>query len=178
MTDFVSRAASASSFSTLQSKAVTVVDLSKEPERPNIVREGLRVPAVKVRPELIDTIVVKPVDPLRVVFQSIAPGARVPKGTVVDIKVADPIDLKIDIIQGAHRSLAQRTIRSVIDQFLESAALRQSVLAAETAADLTETARAQILQVAAGNDVVIDETDPLHNFNALFTSLQGAAAFR
>jgi len=178
MTDFFGRAASTSSFSTFQSKAITVVDLSKEPERPNIVREGFRVPAVKVRPEIIDTIIVKPVDPLRVVFQSIPSGTRVPKGTVVDIRVADPSDLKVDIFVGAHRALAERNIGTVITQFLEDATLRQSILAADTAADLTEAGRQKILEAADRNDVPVNEADPLNDFNALFTSLQGAAAFR
>lgn len=178
MTDFSSRAG-LSGISGFKPNVVTVVDLSKEPERPNIVREGFLVPPVAVRPEIIDQVgVVKPVDPLRVVVQSIPAGTRVPKGTVVDIKVIDPRDLDLDIIIGVHRGLAERKIGTVIEQFLEDDGLRQSVLAADKPTDLSDVGRQQILRAAERNDVAVDEGDPQNNFDALFTSLRGAAAFR
>ena len=88
----------------LSSGALKVIDVSEKPAQANVVREGKLVPAVTTNATAlqnwVNVGVIRPVEDLRrVVSQTIPAGTRVTRGTTVDILMAEPRLIPLDVLE-------------------------------------------------------------------------------
>lgn len=163
--------------------AVKVIDVSDQPVKPNVVRQGKQVPAVAIDQKIVDTfitpdVIVAPQLVPRVVSQSIAPGVKVARGASVDLVMAPRTTIPVDVIVGLHEGFRGRNIGSVVDTILAAPEVTNAVLDFETAADVPASTRAVIEQALAANEIGIVPDDAKRNFDAAFRTLKGAAAFK
>lgn len=87
------------------------VDVGSRKIESQIERDGVPIGVLKVNPEVLkEHILDRPQLRVKVVSQSVEPGAPVPVGTTVDLVMAPPFELPIGVISGVHRDLKDRTI--------------------------------------------------------------------
>ncbi|MBL8481814.1 MAG: PASTA domain-containing protein [Rhodocyclaceae bacterium] len=160
----------------------TLVDLSPEPAKAKVVREGYQVPAVALDEKksgfFLDNL--KQVPPRaqpRVVSQSIAAGTKVLPGTAVDLVLAPASTIPFDIFEGVHKSLVDRNL-TALDPVLDDATVRQTLLKYNAAADVPPADKKIISDALAGAGVTINEDAADTGFGAAFNSARNALAFR
>jgi len=169
----------------LAAQAIRVIDVSEKPTQANVIRDGKQVPSVAVDAtalkNFLDLGVVRPAESLtRVVAQGIPAGTRVPRGTSVDIVLAEPRIVPLGVLERPHRGLLDRglTVQGVVDDFLADAEIRNAVLDAPGPEALPPATRERIRSAFAERDAPIDDGDPARDFGAAFRTLKAAAAFR
>src|SRR5262249_17843608 len=113
----------------------------------------------------------------KVVSQSIAPGTPVPKGSPVDIVLAPPRLLPIDIVPDFHVGLADRTIGTVFDDFVRDSPAVKNVLARNQTAATLSTADRGILETALAAREVPVTSEPGQSIEQAFSTLQAAFTF-
>jgi hypothetical protein len=163
--------------------AQVFVDISDKPVAAEVIRNGAKVATVSIRDDLIGEFVAPErldarLVQQRVVFQSIATGQRVPRGTVVNIVLASSFILGTDFVTGSHIGLADRSIGDVGDLFLVNPAVESAVRRATTIEELSPDIRGVIETTAAQNDIAITPADQASDFQALFTTIKAAQTFR
>lgn len=159
------------------------VDISDRPVEAEVIRNGARVARVNIRDDLIGEFVAPErldarLVQQRVVFQSIATGQRVARGTVVNIVLASSFIIGTDFVTGSHASLADRSIGDVGDLFLVNPSVESAVRRAASIEELAPDIRIAIEQTAAQNDIPITAADQARDFQALFTTIKAAQTFR
>jgi hypothetical protein len=162
---------------------VRFVDISEKPKQANIVRAGKQVPYLALdKSRLADFInvgdLVTPSAAARVVSQSVETGTKVPRGTVVDLVLAARSVVPVELIPGAHRGFAERTMDDLVVSFLSDRAIGDAVLNYEQPEDVPEAERQAMEAQLATRDIPIDPADSAQDFGAAFRALRGAAAFR
>ena len=160
-----------------------VIDVSDQPLKSNVVRQGKLVPAVALDPKIVDTfvtpdVIVTPTLAPRVVSQSIAPGVKVARGASVDIILAPRNTIPIDVIVGVHEGFRGRNVGGVVDTILTRPEVVSAVLDFETAEEVPAAQRAVIEEALSSNDIGIVAGDAKRDFDAAFRTLKGAAAFK
>jgi len=86
------------------------VELGEAAQTAQIARDGIGVAQVALNTEVLqDLIAGRPKLVTKVVSQSVAAGTAVPRGTAVDVVLAQPGVLPIDVIRDPHLSLSGRT---------------------------------------------------------------------
>lgn len=162
---------------------VTFVDLSPTTTKAKVVREGYQVasPVLNVQKTQFFVDNLAPINPKqtpRVVSQSIVPGTKVARGTVVDLVLARPADIPFEIFDFVHRDLRDKSIAVVTDTLLEDPKVRETVLKYDKAADIP-AAEKEMLRAEFGKaQITIDETQADANFDSAFQAVRGASAFR
>ena len=164
------------------SSAQMFVDISDKPIEAEVIRNGAKVARVNIRDDLISEFVAPErldarLVQQRVVFQSIATGQRVARGTVVNIVLANRFLIGTDFVIGSHVSLASQSIGEVGDLFLVSPAVESAVRRAASIEELAPDIRASIEQTAAQNDITITPADPARDIQALYTTIKAAQTF-
>jgi hypothetical protein len=162
---------------------VRFVDISEKPKQANIIRAGKQVPYLALdKSRLADFInvgdLVTPSAAARVVSQSVEPGTKVPRGTVVNLVLAARSVVPVELIPGAHRGFAERTMDDLVVNFLTDRAVSDVVLNFEQPEDVPEAQRQAMEAQLATRDIPIDPADSERDFGAAFRTLRGAAAFR
>lgn len=165
------------------SGGLKVVDISDKPVEAEVVRDGRKVPPVKIRDDLVADFVApdrldERVRQQRVVYQSVPTGKRVARGTVVDLVLSNPYLIGTDFVAGAHRDLSERSIGQVADTFFVNEEVRRSIQQADDVNQLAPDARAAIEAAAAESEITIDETDPERDLQALYVAIKAADAYR
>src|SRR4051794_30009626 len=98
------RTAAATTEARLSARAVedtVFVELGQAAQKAQIARDGVAVPLIALNTTLLTQVLAgKPQVVSKVVQQSIAPGTAVPKGTSIDVVLAEPRQLPTKIIQG------------------------------------------------------------------------------
>ncbi len=155
------------------------VELGEAAQTAQIARDGVGVATVRIDPEALQNVIAgRPRLVAKVVSQSIAPGTGVPKGTAVDIVLAPPDRLPIDILQNFHIGLAQQTVGQVFDTFVRNNDAVRSVIARnQTAATLSDADRATIQKAFTDVEVPITN-DPGQTVADAFNTVQAAFTFR
>lgn len=171
------------SLGALKAGTVRFVDISDRPVEAEVLRNGVKVSKVEIREDLVQNFIAPEnldvrLDQPRIVFQSVAAGQRVARGTVVDIVLASRYLVGADFVRGAHPGLVARSVGEVGDLFLAAPDVEDAVRRAAAPEDLSATARAAIEATAAANNVAIDGTAPGQDFRALFTTIKAAQTFR
>jgi hypothetical protein len=144
-----------------------------------IVRDGVEVTSPQLNLSRVDAFVerLKPVIPFstpRVVQQSVKPGTRVAKGTVVDLVLVPPTTIELGLVDKAHVAFQHRTVDEVAP-LVEQA---RSILERKpTAADLNDQERAQMYSIFFQADITVNDQDPTMSLDAAYRVLQGAKAY-
>lgn len=159
-----------------------VVDLTPEPAKAKVVREGYQVPAVTLDAQkstffLENLKQITPKQEPRVVSQSIPPGTKVLPGTAVDLVMALTSTIPFDIFDGLHKSLAGKNLNT-LDPILDDTTVRQTLLKYSTPADVSPADKTLLTNALAQVGVGVDEASADTGFNAAFNSARGALAFR
>lgn len=146
----------------------------------HITREGTRVPSLKVDPgvlaDVIGTVVTRP--RLKVVRQSVEAGRAVERGATVDLVLAEPARLPVNIVEGVHEGLFGRRVDEVFTQFIEANPEVRRIVSTKTdPAALTAAERQTIAGVLTTGGVEL-EADDVPSVAAAFTGLQAANLFR
>ena len=160
-----------------------IIDVSDQPVKSNVLRQGKQVPTVTLDPKVISSfitpdVILPPQQAPRVVSQSIAPGIKVAKGATIDIVLAPRNIIPIDVIAGAHKGFVGRDMGGVIDTFLAKPEILNAVLDFDTAAEVPSATRTAIEKELTDNNISIVADDNTQNFDAAFRTLKGAAAFK
>ena len=160
-----------------------LVDLSPEPVKAKVVREGYQVPAVALDSAkaafFIDTLTPIGIqaEP-RVVVQSVAAGTKVLPGTSIDLVLARSGDIPINILDKPHRDFANKTVADLNNTLLADNAARQIVLKYDTPDLVPAAEKASLTAELAKNGVSVNEANADTGFAAAFNTARYALAFR
>lgn len=147
-------------------------------KRAKIVRDGKPVGQVQVNQDKVSGVLVgfRPVNS-RVVTQSIAAGTPVARGTAVDLVLAEPSRIPIDVVDGIHAALIEETMASMYDRFLKNDPELTNIVANAAAGAATPAADVtKVQQKAAAQGVEVTATAG-QDFAAFMTGLQAAYTF-
>lgn len=162
--------------------SVEFVDLSEQPAKAKIVRQGYDVPAVKLDLKKVDQFVGDltqiPTNQLpRVVSQAIPPGTKVTAGTVVDLVLAPRTKIPFNVFDGVHLDLATKTLDS-IDPLFANAAAKKTLQTYQLAADVPAAEKTALTTAMASVGITVDEANPNKTFAKAFDSARGGLAFQ
>lgn len=154
------------------------VELGEAAQKAQIARDGVQVPSIRIDPQRLGQVIAgKPEVVAKVVSQSVPPGTTVPKGTAVDIVLAEPRRLPIGIIADFHRGLEERTVGQVFDTFVrDNVALRSVIARNETPDTLSAADQAVITKAFADANVPITN-QPGETLASAFQTVQAAYTF-
>lgn len=161
---------------------IRLVDISDRPVEAEVLRDGAKVARVDIREDLVaDFIAADRLDgralQQRVIFQSVSAGARVPRGTEVDVVLSSPYLIGTDFVAGSHIDLSEVTIGLVAESYLANPEIRRAVQLADTPDDLAPSVVQALEGFAQDNNVRIDSADPERDFQAFYTAVKAADAF-
>jgi hypothetical protein len=166
------------------SQAIKVIDVSDRPAVANVIRDGKQVPAVTTSAlnlqNWLNIGVIRPIeDRRRIVTQTVPPGTRVARGTTVDIVLADPGIIPINILDRTHQTLVERnfTVQGIVDNFLVNPVIRDAVLDAGTVDQIPGPTQTLIRNAFNAQSAPIVDGDPVRDISAAFRTLKAAAAF-
>ena len=173
---------SASGFREEITRKTQLIDLSEKAATARVVREGFEVPTValdktKATFQLENLATVLPRFLPRVISQSIPPGTKVTKGTVVDFVVVPKQDIPFDIFANLHENLIGKGLTHV-DELIENVTVRNVLLKNGTAADVTPADKAALVTEFQKKGITVDEAQPGKTFERAFESVRMAVAFR
>jgi hypothetical protein len=166
----------------LQQGGLRVIDISDKPVQAEVLRDGVKVPPVQIREDLVADFVADDrldgrIIQQRVIYQSVQPEARVPRGTVVDLVLSSPFLIGTDFVAGSHADLAEQSIGQVGEIFLQDDALRREVQLAERYVDLTPGAQEAIQSAARNAQINLEDNDPQRDPQALYVAIKAADAY-
>lgn len=154
------------------------VELGEAAQKAQIARDGVGISPIALNPDALQNIIAgRPQLVTKVVSQSVAAGSVIPRGTTVDIVLAQPGLIPIDVIRDPHIALSGRTLSQVYDTFIRESPAVRNVLARNESADTLSTAdRAVIQQAFTSQDLPVDD-EPGRTIDQAFGSLQAAFTF-
>lgn len=167
----------------VQNKLV-FVDLTEEPAKANVLREGKLVPSVvPERNRVLEAIggldIVRPTAKPRVLDQSIEAGVRVAVGTTIDLVMAPRDDVNMGIFTDIHVATVNTSIGQFVDSIQQSDELVNLALKYDKVADVSETDRTRMTALLSENTAVqVDDAVTGQGFEAAFNSMQVALAFK
>jgi hypothetical protein len=154
------------------------VELGESVQKAQIARDGVQVAIVDINPLVLNEVIAgRPPVVTKVVSQSVAAGTSVPKGTAIDIVLAEPRRLPTRIIRDIHVGLEQRELGQVFDTFLRDDVTVRSVIARNERAETLSAADQAVLIGAFEQAQVPITTQPGHTVNEAFNTLQAAFTF-
>lgn len=160
-----------------------VVDLTPEPAKAKVVREGYQVPLVALNPQVSNFFLdnLTPIPPRqepRVVAQTIPAGTKVLPGTAVDLVLAPTTTIPFDIFDKVHANLKGQTL-NVLDPLLDNATVRQTLLKYNSPADVTPEDKVALVSAFNQSEVLsVNDTNSTTSFDTAFASARNALAFR
>lgn len=154
------------------------VELGQAAQTAQIARDGIGVAQVALNFTALEELIAgRPQLVTKVVSQSVAPGTAVPRGTSVDVVLAQPGVLPIDVIRDPHLSLSGRSLSNVYESFVrDNPAVRNVLARNEQAATLSTADRGVIVSAFQAQDVTISD-EPGRSIEQAFGSLQAAFTF-
>jgi hypothetical protein len=154
------------------------VELGEASQQAQIARDGVGVPPIALNTVALQGLLAgRPQLVTKVVSQSVPPGTAVPRGTSIDIVLAEPGGLPIDIIPDPHTALSGRSLANVFDSFIKDSPAVRNVLARNESAATLSTADQGVIQAAFQAQEVPITTQPGQTMQQAFGSLQAAFAF-
>ena len=152
------------------------VELGEASQQAAISRNGVQIPVVALNPATLGTILGNTTKiAAKVVSQSIQPGVSVAQGASVDLVLAEASSLQVSVLQDGFQPFATQTLDDVYKNIVRDNTAVQSVLARNESATALSSADQATLTSALG-DVSVT-TDPGHDINAAFQTLQAAFTF-
>jgi hypothetical protein len=154
------------------------VELGEAAQKAQIARDGVAVASVKLDRLRLDQVILgKPEVIAKVVSQSVPPGTTVPKGTSIDIVLAEPRGLPIGIIADFHRGLEAQTVGQVFDTFVRDNVALRSVIARNDTPDTLSAADQAVISKAFSDANVPITTQPGQTLASAFQTVQAAYTF-
>ncbi|WP_164018115.1 hypothetical protein [Pyxidicoccus trucidator] len=144
-----------------------------------IVRDGVEVRSPSLNLTRVEAYVerLKPVVAFstpRVVQQSVKPGTRVAKGTVVDLVLVPPTNIELGLVDRAHTAFVHRTV----DQVAPIVAQARDILERkQTAAELNDNERQLMYSIFSQAEIEVNDEEPALSLDAAYRVLQGAKAY-
>jgi hypothetical protein len=152
------------------------VELGESSQQAAISRNGVQIPVVDFNPATLGTVLGQTTKiAAKVVSQSIQPGVSVAKGATVDLVLAEPSSLQVSVLQNGFVPFGTQSLDDVYKNVVRDNTAVQSVLARNQSAAVLSSADQATLTSALG-DVSVT-TDPGHDLNAAFQTLQAAFTF-
>jgi hypothetical protein len=152
------------------------VELGESSQQAAISRNGVQIPVVDFNPATLGTVLGQTTKiAAKVVSQSIQPGVSVAKGATVDLVLAEPSSLQVSVLQNGFVPFGTQSLDVVYKNVVRDNTAVQSVLARNQSAAVLSSADQATLTSALG-DVSVT-TDPGHDLNAAFQTLQAAFTF-
>jgi hypothetical protein len=152
------------------------VELGESSQQAAISRNGVQIPVVDFNPATLGTVLGTTTKiAAKVVSQSIQPGVSVAKGATVDLVLAEPSSLQVSVLQNGFVPFGTQSLDDVYKNVVRDNTAVQSVLARNQSAAVLSSADQATLTSALG-DVSVT-TDPGHDLNAAFQTLQAAFTF-
>lgn len=161
-----------------------IVELAEKPAIAKVVRDGFQVPQVMLDPQKADFFLgdleaVLPLKTPRVVSQSIRAGTRATAGTVVDLVLAPPFVIPLNIFENVHKDLFDLKVSELLDKpLLKDAKVRETLLQYDNVDNIPKADRDALTLKFQAADIHIDEAAAATSFAAAFSSARGALAFR
>jgi len=154
-------------------RAQTVfVDVSQTPTRADISRGGFALGEVAVNPGLVASFYDDfPIFITKVVSQSIVPGTAVAQGTAIDILLANPSNLPVNVVPGVHSAFQDLTMAQLNSQFADNTAVRDIVRHTTNPNDLTTAQRETLTTALQAANVTVDAE---HTVDSAFTGIHAA----
>jgi hypothetical protein len=161
---------------------VEFVDLSEQPAKAKIVRQGYDVPQPKIdlkkAEQFIGDLVQIPVPSLpRVVVQGIAPGTKVAAGTVVDLVLAPRSKIPFAIFDNPHADLVGKNL-DAIDVLVADPATRKTLLSYQAGADVPQVEKDALTQKLGAAGIHVDAGNSQKDFERAFETVRGALTFQ
>jgi hypothetical protein len=162
----------------LETAAPVFIELGESGKKPVIVRDGASVAVVRPLPDKLgDLLAGSDLVIFKVVSQSIAPGAVVPKGTSVDLVLAPPFRIPLNVFDNVHLALADQPVEAVFNNFIRNDPEVRNVLARNDSFEsLSDRDKTILTQRAQAQNVQLDEQAGT-NLAGLFGALQAANTF-
>jgi hypothetical protein len=163
-------------------KSVEFVDLSEQPAKAKIVRQGYDVPAVKLDLRRVEQFVgdltqIPNKELPRVVSQAIASGTKVAAGTVVDLVLAPRSRIPFSVFDAVHGDLSTRTL-DAIDPLFANPAVKKTLQTYATADEVPELEKTALRTAFLAVGIGVDEANPSKTFEKAFDSARGGMAFQ
>ncbi|HEV8249655.1 MAG TPA: hypothetical protein VGQ15_06745 [Gaiellaceae bacterium] len=154
------------------------VELGEAAQKAQIARDGVGVAPIPIDADALQNLIVgRPQVVTKVVSQSVAPGTAVPRGTSVDIVLAQPGVLPIDVIRDPHLSLSGRTLSNVYTSFVRDNPAVRNVLARNESAETLSDSDRGVIEAAFQAQEVPITSEPGQTIDHAFRSLQAAFTF-
>jgi hypothetical protein len=168
----------AAAFRNRPAEQTVAIDVGASTTKAEISRGGFAVAEIPLRADLVSSFLeTTPILATKVVGQSVAPGTAVAIGTAVDLVIASPRDMPLNVVPGSHVAFANLTMAQVNDQFAADPKVRDILRTRSRPEDLTAgditvlTTLLQSKNVAIGNG-------PAETVGAAFTAIQAAFTFQ
>jgi hypothetical protein len=155
-----------------QRASTVFVDVAQEPTRADISRGGFALGEVALNPDLVasfldDLVIVR----TKVVSQSILAGTAVARGTAIDVVMANPSNIPVNVIPGVHAAFTELTMAQLNDQFAGNTAVRDIVRHTTSAEDLTTAQRQTLTTALQSASIPVDEENTV---DSAFAGIQAA----
>jgi hypothetical protein len=155
------------------------IDIGDKAAQASIARDGMPIPVISIDQQQLQTVnLIPPVFTPRVVKQTVDPGTRVQQGTSVDLTLAAPNWLPINIVPGVYQGFVTPpsgtayTLAQVYTQFIQNNAALQAVLTRNTTAPDPNSADSQTI-IDALSSLGLQQGD----VPSAFAGLQAAMTF-
>ena len=154
------------------------VDVGARKIDANVSRDGVPIGALPIdRDRFDDFFGGRPAVTQKIVSQSVAPGTPVPVGTKVDLVLAEPGRLPIDLVSGVHADLREQTVAQVYQAFVEdNLDVRRILARVDKPESLTPEDEETIRTAFAEQDVEVGDQAG-RDVGAAFQTLKAAFVF-
>lgn len=154
------------------------VDVGSRKIDANVSRDGVPIGALPIDRDTFDDFFGgKPAVTHKVVSQSVAPGTPVPVGSKIDLVLAEPGRLPIDIVSGVHLDVRGETIGRVYEAYVADNLDVRRVLARVDKPDNLTAQDEQTIKAAFGEQDVEVGDEAGRDVAAAFQTLKAAFVF-
>ncbi|MFP2934230.1 hypothetical protein ACLESO_55745, partial [Pyxidicoccus sp. 3LG] len=155
------------------------IEVGSLPRENIIVRDGVEVKSPTMNLTRVEAFVerlqpIVAINTPRVVQQSVKPGTRVAKGTVVDLVLVPPTNIELGLLERPHLSFQHRTVQQVAPIVTYARPILEK---RATAAELTDNERVQLYNILTEYGIEMSEENPDYSLDAAYRMLQGAKAY-
>ena len=142
-----------------------------------VKRSGIKVPKAEIIFDRVDEeLAIDEAVAETVVAVSPTPGATVPRGTKIDITLAQSWRLKPGILKVHHTGMIDRTFENIAQSFLGADDVKKIVSENRSGTSMTAAQRSRVETVLRTNGVTIT-TQSGQDFDSALSTLRGALTF-
>jgi hypothetical protein len=142
-----------------------------------VKRSGIKVPKAEVIFDRVDEeLAVDEAVAETVVAVNPAPGSTVPRGTKIDITLAQTWRLKPGILKIHHTAMVANTFEKIYQDFLGADDVKKIVSENRSGSSMTDRDRTRVLTVLREHNIPVTN-DPGQDFDSALSTLRGALTF-